>query len=321
MNSPMNIFFRTIMAAIGAILLIDVLGFVYNLNQSNNYETQVIKYIQTEGGVTPNVIKKADELGKKTYHGYFTLEPHGAGPETEYKGEKYKAVYPTEWSTDHDNTPIYPYFKTHTEKGYDYVTEEGSLMALLDHPNKLFAGKIDKFSKLSYIPSGIKDSDVKEVKPIGYIDKNYFFEYKKTPTSSSIPIWSYDLSNPRDLTNQNVPLEYVWDNSKRDYTNLCPVTIDPKNPKVHFNDKSLTDKQKVGLVCGGNTITGTTYKNRWSDMQANSYPHAYGGQIKYDIKINIPYVLFTNNESWFNHLAYSTVKHSSTVSLYRELKH
>lgn len=305
--------------------MIDVLGFIYNINQSNNYETQVIKYIQTEGGVTPKVLEKADKLSKRNYHGYFKLEPHGAGPLTKHQGKDYQAVYPTEWSTDHDNTPIFPNLKNHNNGNFSNVTEKGCLMSLLDHPNKLFAGQPKDFANYhtsDVIPDDIKADDIKEVKPIGYMDKNCFFDTPTNAYTTSVPIWSYVLSNPRDLTNQHEPLKYKYEsnNRKRDFTNLYTFKLDPKNPKVHFYDKKLTGVQTVGLVCGSNTITGTAYEKRWGDIKANSYPHKYGATIKYDIHIDVPYLLFTDQVTSVSWLKYSHVKEAKTVSLYREIQ-
>ena len=325
MHSPINLFIRTIAAAIGIILMIDVLGFVYNINQSNNYETQVTKYIQTAGGVTPQVLEKADKLSQRNYHGYFKLEPHGAGPLTRFQGKYYQGAYPIEWSTDHDNTPIYPNLTNHHDGNFRNITEKGCLMSLLDHPNKLFVAQPEDFANYhtdDSIPDDIKADDIKEIKPIGYIDKNCFFDMPTNSNSPSVPIWAYLLSNPRDLTNQSKPLKYKLDMTGRRnaYSNLDTFKLDPKDPKVHFYDKNLTGIQTVGLVSGGNDITGQAYEKRWSDVKANSYPHKYGATIKYDIHVNIPYLLFTNKLTSVSWLKYSHVKESKTVSLSREVQ-
>lgn len=331
MQSGINAIVRTFVICFGAFLLIDVLGFIYQVNQKNNFETQVTKYVQTAGGVTPEVMAKTDKLSKNNYRGYFKLKPHGSGKPVYFKGKKYDGVYPTEWSTDHDNTPIYPALTKHPEPYIDRngnkqqnrdITEKGSLMSLLDHPGKLFAGQFKDFAKQDIIPDIIEANKVKEVKPIGYIDKNYFFNHPTDATEDGIVIWPYNLANSHDLTNQNKPSIYKYDvwHSKRNYTDLVFVTIDPTNQKVHFNDKKLTKKQKVCLVSNGNNIMGEAYPNRWSDLKANSYPHAYGATIRYDLEINIPYLLFTENMGALKKFAYKITQVGDTVSLYREPK-
>lgn len=334
MQSGINAVVRTLVICFGAFFLIDVLGFIYQVNQKNNFETQVTKYVQTAGGVTPEVMAKADKLSKNNYRGYFKLKPHGSGASKKSKDKKYEVVYPTptEWSTDHDNTPIYPALTKHTEtytvnkdgkektEQKDDVTEKGCLMSLLDHPGKLFAGQFKNFDKQKQIPDIIEADKVKEVKPIGYIDKNYFFYYLDNSETPSIAIRPYNLANMHDLTNQDKPAIYAYDtwNKKRNWTILRTVTIDPTNPKVHFNDKKLTKKQKVCLVSAGNNIMGEAFPNRWNDFKANSYPHAYGATIKYDLEINVPYLLFTENMGMLKKFAYKITQVGSTVSLYRE---
>lgn len=331
MQSSINAIVRTFVICFGAFLLIDVLGFIYQVNQKNNFETQVTKYVQTAGGVTPEVMAKADKLSKNNYRGYFKLKPHGSGKPEQFQDKEYDGVYPTEWSTDHDDTPIYPALTKHTETYTDKdgvkqekndVTEKGCLMSLLDHPGKLFAGQLKDFAKKGSIPSNIEADKVKEVKPIGYIDKNYFFNSPTSANTPSITIWPYNLANAHDLTNQNEPAIYTYDTwgKKRGWSNLRTVTIDPTNQKVHFNDKKLTKKQKVCLVSNGRNMMGEAYPNRWSDLKANSYPHAYGATIRYDLEINIPYLLFTENMGSLKKFAYKITQVGDTVSLYREPK-
>lgn len=321
MNSGIAEAFKAILTTIFIVIFINIMVTLFQINQINNYEAQVTRYIQTAGGVTPEVMEKADKLSKNTYSGHFTLEPNDAGPVVYYGGKYNKGVYPKEWSTDTDRTPIYPIIKRHKIDKSSYVTDRGCLMTLLDHPNKLFAGDFYDFQKQDDIPDYIDANKVHEIKPIGYIKKNYFFKYNANSSSPSLAIWSYQLLHEKTLTNQDKTPIYAYENRNRKFSNLLYVTIDADDPKVQFNDKSLHGKQDVMLTCSQNNIYGDVYKNNWGDMKANSYPHDYGATIKYQIKANIPYLMFTEKLNGLNKFTFKTIRNGIVASNYRDLNH
>lgn len=325
-------------AVLIVLVMFVVLSFFVALNSEREYENTVVKYIQAAGGVTPSVMLKADALSAKQYHNYFKLIPNGAGkPYTTTvteKGKKvkktYQGAYPIELSTDHNHTPIFPVLTDHQDKNFTSVTDRGCLMALLDHTGKLFAGQSKDFNNYggqSKIPETILASKIKEIKPIGYLDKNYFFNLERSNNSlHTITIWPYKLKNFKSLTDQTRPAEYTHDaltngiSPTREYSSLVKAKINADNSHVHFNDKKRTGWQNVTLVFGNNGVDGEAYPNRWSDVKANSYPHEYGSQIKYNIKISIPYVTILDMMK-AQTLRYQTTKQAMTSSLYREIKH
>lgn len=330
MNNFLTESVKLVITALIVVIFADVLGVFYDIGRENNYQEQVEQYIQTAGGVTPEVMEKADKLSKENYGGHFKLLPHGSGPKTNYKGKNYEGVYPTQWSTDHDDTPIYQVLTERKVGKISNVTDKGCLMSLLDHPGKLFAGDLKDFKDVDrYIPSDIPADKVKEIKPIGYIDKNYFV------TSSSLmsmSLWCYRLEKPKELKNPDAIGTYIYDmdkykpdgskeTRKRDYSLLKVLKIDADDPKVHFNDKSLKGKQEVAIACSSNTITGNAYPNRWSDLKANSYPHDYGSQINYDIQISVPFLKYTEGVSGLQNFGYKTTKYLYTTSMYRDTKY
>lgn len=319
------------------------------LNSAHDYETKVVKYIQAAGGVTPSVMAKADALSQKSYHGYFKLTPNGSGePYTTTVTENgkrvkktYEGVFPLEFSTDHNNTPMFAVLHDHKDQNFEDVTEKGCLMALLDHPNKLFAGQPRNFDNYgdygsigggingNPIPDKIMASDVKEIKPIGYIDKNYFFRLKwHSWDFHTVVVWPYKLKSTKKLTDQTRPDEYVYDThdyntntmAARRFSGLMTAPVNADDPHVHFNDKSLKGEQDVAVTFSSNNIYGEAYQNNWGDIRANSYPHQYGATIKYNIHISIPYVSVLDMMK-AKVLHYNKVKNGSTVSLYREVKH
>lgn len=331
MNSGINEAFKAVIWTVCAVIFIDLVVFAVGFMRVGSYENQVVRMIQTAGGVTPAVMEKANKLSDTSYRGNFRLVPHGGGKPYVYQNKSYEGVYPTEWSTDTDNVPIYPNLTRHKEGTVSDVTEYGSLMTLLDHPQKLFAGKVNDFKDQDIIPSKIRADKVKEIKPIGYIDKNYFFNFKSTIDDNSIAVWTYKLARQKELTDQNSPEEYIYDQDhyekgqavkrSREYTGLLRVQINANDPKVHFNDKSLKGMQTVRLISGGNNIMGEAYTNLWSDVKANSYPHDYGAEIRYEIKIDIPLVMLTRNVSMFDKTHFHNSRQGVTTSLYRETKH
>lgn len=300
MNGPFAEAMKAISAAIMILLIADVLGFAFYYNRENDYETQVAKYVQTAGGVTDEVINKADKLSKTNYNGFFKLTPHGTDQDL---------------STDHNNTPIYETLTKHTEGSLEDVTKEGCLMTLLDHPNKLFAGKPADFRDKRNIPDDIDADKIKLIKPIGYLDKNYFFSSSVT---SPIHIWQYELSHMKNLHNQKEKDTYSHVSAKkRTWTYLQTVTIDADNPHVHLDDQSLKGKQKVSIVYL--PLMQKSNINPWSDLKTSDDRHQYGGQIKYEIHIDIPYLIVGDKLNAFNHIRYKQVKISSAASLNREL--
>lgn len=332
MNSVINESLKAVIWTVCAVIFIEIVGFVVSFVRVNNYENQVVRYVQTAGGVTPAVMAKADQLSKNTYQNHFKLVPHGSGKAVTQNGKSYDAVYPTEWSTDENNVPIFPALDQHQEGKIEYVTEKGCLMSLLDHPSKLFAGKPKDFKVRDKIPSDIEATKVKEVKPLGYIDKNYFFDFASSANNDQIHVWSYKLAHPKELTHQDEPDRYIYDTDSyqgdkkvaaktRDFTTLLKVKINADDPKVHFKDKSVKGMQTVRLASGGNDLKGVAYLNRWSDIKANSYPHDYGSKIKYDIQIDIPFLMFTERFGVLNKIHVHSLRQSITTSLYRELKH
>ena len=64
MNNFLTESVKLTITALIIVIFADVLGVFYDIGRENNYQEQVEQYIQTAGGVTPEVMEKADKLSK-----------------------------------------------------------------------------------------------------------------------------------------------------------------------------------------------------------------------------------------------------------------